>query len=869
MRRPRLTLPLLNPRRRIRDRLLAAMLVVALVPAGAFVGLTAVNLRGIIQATISSTQRSLFQRNEQGLQDEMAKSADTISGSLQDLARRVAGVAATADAEYSHTPSAAPITRWPSERDGVYAIPVGSGPSAGGAELILGSTGHDTAASLNRRATHLVALKETEQALAQFAQQLTAAGGGVAVAGVWVDAPGVNAVMESPPPAASLRGQGLSINPQGAPDGMLPASSQPSSSSPAPQPAQSLQAAWLAPYYNELHGSWETSVYVSLGDGLVVGADVPLAQFGTAISSPLIYRGSYPLLLSVEGDGMAVDVATPADVPSTMARDFPSGLRPGRSVPAPRGRGGTAALNAITNGEANTAPVERMGGGDELFFTTPVTPPGWSLVEVAPKADFEPNLSALTSGIDSSLTDIFRAAIPIVAILVVVCFLLATMLSRLMVAPVKALTVSAERLATGATQEPVPPQGQDEVGDLAASLERMRREINASREVILAASRELEQKVAQRTAELSARNEELLALNELAGSLTRSLDPEAILQGALDAVRAILPVSAGRAFLVNREGQLSAQGPAGLEAGPVLEEVALAAYAENQLVTREDEQGTLIGLALSTGGGALGALGLRSRVPPSPELTALLLAIGNQVGLALRTARLSEEGREMAVLEERARLAREIHDTLAQQLTGIVVQLEAAQALAGRDPGLAVPALGSAEDLARSALSEARRSVWDLRPAPLTSTGLVAATESEVDRFRRRTGIPARLRTERMSPPPALRPQAEVTLLRITQQALTNIAAHSGASRVSVRLRHSDDHVELTVRDNGQGFDTGSVPPGSFGIVGMAERVRLAGGTFEVDSSPGKGTTIAVRLPVTNATGTTAGKPDGRTAIPA
>jgi two-component system NarL family sensor kinase len=867
MRRPRLTLPLLNPRRRLRDRLLAAMLVVALVPAGALFALTAFNLRGIIEATVSATQQSLLHRSEQGLEDEMSKSAESVSNPLQDLARQVKQLAATADAESFRVSSGAPLSSIPPLRDEVYTVPVGPEP---GVVLLLGSSGRDTLASLTARAGRLDGLSRTAQALGQFSQQLAAAGGDVAVTGVWIDDPADHAVLESPSP--SLRGPGLSSNPQGAPLADLPASPGTTSGAQGPQPAQSFDATWLPPYFNELQGSWETSVYVRLANGLMVGADVPLAQFGAAITSPLIatgYPGSYPLLLSVSGDGTALDVATPSPAPATLAKDFPSGLRAGSAVPPPSGRGGAAVLNAIKDGEGSTAPIERAGHDVELFFTTPVDPPGWILLEAAPKADFEPNLTALTNGINTSLTDIFREAIPVLAILVIVCFLLATMLSRLVVAPVKALTVSAERLATGTTHEPVPPQGQDEVGDLAASLERMRREINASREVILAASRELEHKVAQRTAELSARNEELLALNELAGSLTRSLDPEAIVQGALDTVSAILPITAGRGFLVNRDGQLSARGPAGEEPGALLEEVAFAAYSENRLMSREDERGTLIGLALSTGGGALGALGLRSTVAPGPETTALLLAIGNQVGLALHTARLSEEGREMAVLEERARLAREIHDTLAQQLTGIVVQLEAALALAGRGPELALPALASAQELARSALAEARRSVWDLRPAPLTSTGLVAAAESEVDRFRRRTGIAARLRAERMSPPPALRPQAEVALLRITQQALANVAAHSGASRVAVRLRHLDGHVELTVKDNGQGFDPGSVPPGSFGIVGMAERVRLAGGSFEVESSPGKGTTIAARLPVTEETAGKAEEPGGRTAVPA
>ena len=506
-----------------------------------------------------------------------------------------------------------------------------------------------------------------------------------------------------------------------------------------------------------------------------------------------------------------------------------------------------------------------VGGVNRLFFVAPITVPGWILVDSAPQSDFQPDVKALNDAISGRLNAIVQGAIWIVIVLLLVAFALATVLSRFVVAPVRALTASAERLAKGLTEESVPPQGRDEVGDLADSLERMRREINASREVILAASRELEQKVARRTAELSVRNEELLALNELAGSLTRSLDPAAILAGALDAVRAVLPTVAGRGFRIGRDG-LMASPAAGDDGSPQLEAVAVAAITGNQLVTRADGDGVLIGLPMGTGAGPLGALGLRATVAPGAEMTALLMAIGNQVGLALSTARLSDEGREMAVLEERARLAREIHDTLAQQLTAIVIQLEAAQALVSRDPDRSLPALASAQELARSALAEARRSVWDLRPAPLSSTGLVAAAENEVERFRHRTGIAAKLRAEHMAPPPALRPQSEVTLLRITQQALANIAAHSGATRVTVRLRNLGDHVELTVRDNGHGFDTSALPLGSFGIVGMAERARIAGGSFQVESVPGRGTTITVDLPVAAEAGT--GGVTSQTAVP-
>ena len=865
MKRPRLTLSLFNPRRRLRDRLLAAMLAVALVPAGAFFVLAAVDLHGITQSTVNGAVNGLVSHQESAFQTDLGVTATTdINGSLQALQAKVvtlAGALAATTTRAAATPSpgaagsgspaataspaptagsapagtGAPTNHDPGQEigDGVYEIPSASSASA---ELLVGSTG--TNQGVAARAAPLEDLNDfATQQLAKFKLEV-----GPSVDAVWIMDPTDNAVWVSPGGINVPQAAGLAANPQGIPLSLLTAFSDSSS---VPQtPAPSIQASWTLPYQNQLRNEWEVTVYALDGEHLIVGADMPLAQFAPLIGEAPAPTGSYPLLLSSSNQVIAA---------SATGKDFTGSLRVGGQLPQPAGKEGPgllAALKAAENGETVNAPIDAtVGGVDRLFFVAPVTYPGWVLVDSAPKSYFEPNKNALQEGISQKLNSIVQGAVWIVVLLLLVAFVLATVLSRFVVAPVRALTASAERLAKGHTDEAVPPQGRDEVGDLADSLERMRREINASREVILAASRELEQKVARRTAELSVRNEELLALNELAGSLTRSLDPEAILAGALEAVRAVLPTTAGRGFRIGREG-LTASRAEGEDGGPQLEAVAVAAITGNQLVTRPEGDGVLIGLPMATGAGPLGALGLRTSSAPGPEMTALLMAIGNQVGLALSTARLSDEGREMAVLEERARLAREIHDTLAQQLTGIVIQLEAAQALVSRDPDRSLPALASAQELARSALAEARRSVWDLRPAPLSSTGLVAAAENEVERFRHRTGIAARLRAEHMAPPPALRPQSEVTLLRITQQALANIAAHSGASRVTVRLRNLGDHVELTVKDNGHGFDTSALPLGSFGIVGMAERVRIAGGTFRVESVTGRGTTITVDLPV-------------------
>jgi two-component system NarL family sensor kinase len=318
-------------------------------------------------------------------------------------------------------------------------------------------------------------------------------------------------------------------------------------------------------------------------------------------------------------------------------------------------------------------------------------------------------------------------------------------------------------------------------------------------------------------------------------------------------MRALLPLSAGRGWL-HQGGRLTAAAvwgsPApGLDAE--LRAVAQHASEKHRLVVRGVAGGRLVGLPLETGDGPLGALALATGRPELEARTRTLLrGVGDLVGLALRTARLSAEGRELAVLEERTRLAREIHDTLAQQLTAIVLQLEAAEVFLDRDEARARQVVVSARDQARSALAEARRSVWDLRPAPLDQTGLGAALRHEARHWQARSGIAARVRTHGLPVPLALDPQTEVALFRIAQEALANVALHSHAERVDIRLELRSGVLRLSIRDDGDGFEAGERSPGCFGLVGMAERARLAGATLEIESSPGSGTRVTVRLPL-------------------
>jgi signal transduction histidine kinase len=294
----------------------------------------------------------------------------------------------------------------------------------------------------------------------------------------------------------------------------------------------------------------------------------------------------------------------------------------------------------------------------------------------------------------------------------------------------------------------------------------------------------------------------------------------------------------------------------GIAEGAPLEAMAAETIRNSRPLRRRAGAGILLGWPLATRHGLVGALAVDTETTPSADKRRLLQAVADQVALALRTSLLSAAGREHAVLEERTRLAREIHDTLAQQLTGIVIQLEAADTLVERGSDRARQSVAIARDLARAALQEARRSVWNLRPAPLAAAGLVAALEREVRAWESRSGIAARFRKRSVAARPSLQPASEVALLRTVQEALSNVARHSGAAAVTVTLKADGDEIVLTVHDDGVGFDAASEPPRSdcFGLEGMRERVRLAGGTLIVMSSPGAGTEITARLPLAEPT---------------
>jgi signal transduction histidine kinase len=228
--------------------------------------------------------------------------------------------------------------------------------------------------------------------------------------------------------------------------------------------------------------------------------------------------------------------------------------------------------------------------------------------------------------------------------------------------------------------------------------------------------------------------------------------------------------------------------------------------------------------------------------------------INTQVALALENIQLLEEAKQTAVLEERQRLAREIHDTIAQDFTSIVMHLEAAeQSLAG-NLDTTHRHMDQARQTARDGLSQARQLVWALRPEILQREPLPVAVERVVTRWSEQNGVPAKVQATGTLIP--LHPEVEVTLLRATQEALTNIRKHAQAGRVTVTLSYMGDLVALDVQDDGVGFEPDQVAAqhtsrglSSFGLTAMRERVEQLNGQLLVESAPGQGTTLVIKIP--------------------
>lgn len=374
------------------------------------------------------------------------------------------------------------------------------------------------------------------------------------------------------------------------------------------------------------------------------------------------------------------------------------------------------------------------------------------------------------------------------------------------------------------------------------------------------------------TEKLRRRNRELSILNTIAQAVNQEVDLTRALNTALTHVAALFDLTTGWIFLLNDEGNFylaAAQNlPPALadhprRMGGSCDCMWMYEYGElddPENITCSRLENLIVGTAglrqhasipLDAQGKPLGVLNVASTDwgDLSEDDLQLLYLVGDLLGIAIERGRLFNKSVESGAVEERNRLAREIHDTLAQGLTGIALQLETADALleSGASPERIRAAVQQALTQTRANLEEARRSVLDLRAAPLEGRLLAEALESLVQEWAARRKVNASFEVAGMARP--LPQRVEIGLYRILQEALTNIGRHAYAKTITVQLQMMPNEVRLLVDDDGRGFDPAKVS-GGFGLIGMNERAKLMGGRLELSSIADDGTQIEAIVPV-------------------
>lgn len=205
---------------------------------------------------------------------------------------------------------------------------------------------------------------------------------------------------------------------------------------------------------------------------------------------------------------------------------------------------------------------------------------------------------------------------------------------------------------------------------------------------------------------------------------------------------------------------------------------------------------------------------------------------------------------DLTLANERQRMARELHDTLAQGLAGLVLQLEAIDSHLSRgNTAKAQSITQQAMDRARSTLADARRAIDDLRSGDLSDIDLETAVREETDRFTAASGIPCKVS---IALPPSVPEEVSECARRVVNEALANIARYAQARNAAISLQQIDHAhaLNIEVRDDGMGFDPAQIGAGHYGLIGLRERVQLIGGTLNIESSPGQGTTLKAQLPI-------------------
>jgi len=507
-----------------------------------------------------------------------------------------------------------------------------------------------------------------------------------------------------------------------------------------------------------------------------------------------------------------------------------------------------AAVQSVSAGQVGAFRTRDLEGRDIVASFSPVPDTSWGLIT-------EEDWAALTK-----TSERYRQyLLVLLALGVTLPAAIITVGARRITRPITALIEGAKNVAQGNFGQRIATSTNDELEQLARQFNRMAAQLQES-------YAQLERKVMDRTKELAT-------LNAIAAEASRSLNLEEIMSNALDEVLEAMNMDKGQAFRLEQETQtlvlVAHRGLPGklvrfTARQPVETGAAGMAVREGQPVVRrvlEDPDSRLKELILEAGiqfvistplvvkGKTVGVIQIGATTPRvvTPEELSLLTSIGHQIGVAVENAHLYEQAQQLAVIEERNRLARDLHDSVTQALYGVTLCAEAAaRHLNSGDVTIAASQLREIQSTTHEALREMRLLIFELRPPILKRDGLVVALQTRLDAVEGRFGLAVHFVDNGNG---RLSPEVEEGLYRVAQEALNNVLKHACASSVTVSLKQNQERISLEVLDDGIGFDPKAARErGGFGLRGMEERTAKLGGSIKIQSQPGQGTKIRVEV---------------------
>ena len=817
----------------IRRRILVAMLAVSVIPLGIFASAGLVALSGLNSGALRTASAELESSQGVHLADLVLSKSEIVDNELESIQNQLALVSQSASNALDQPPVQVP----PGQQSAGIAI-YGPGSAEG------------------NNSAQVRALSSLGSQLSQIFNWHTE------VACVWVQLPQTGLLAVSPAGILSQANQAryLQLLPpetdyQKAVVRQEAAFHNPNSHWSRLVPAPSQDSVWTSVYSNPLTGgatvSEVTAGTAPNGEPYRIGANITVSHIVSEFLTgpPGTSQGSYAFLVASDGsllsvgEGGASDLGLDTKRKKVQTVNLISRHSPWSQVAEPMLLGSRGSQTISLAGE----PVD--------VFYSPLPASQWSLGVALPVSGLNGSVVAFSQQISRGIFGVTALLLPVLLILALLAVGVTNVLSRRLVRPLSSLTLASTRIADGDLATPVATSRDsvDEIGTLEVALEEMRHRLSRQRDQIDTDQQELEQRVESRTAELSQRNQELGTLNRLSAEMSTSLVVADVARTAAGQLHELWGDGDAAVFLADQmapEG-LRLVGWAQSPSVPGRDQAELRAAIAGlgELPASPIQVPGLVVVPLAAAGTKVGLLALGRRRPVDGRQMELLEVVGGQVALALRNAQLFAETREMATITERNRIAREIHDTLAQGLAGIIIQLQAAEAWMSREPERSQQALGNATDLARSSLQEARRSVWDLRPELLQRGSLAEALREEMVRTQERTGVKTSVRLQDLRQLTLAAP-TEVSIFRIVQEAVANSVRHGRPSRVAVEVARDDGHLRVTVADNGCGFDPARPGrAGAFGITSMRERANSVGGGITVESAPGQGTKVVLDLP--------------------